>query len=409
MTFAPRRLVINTLADAEQELARIGTDPAGITMMAPKMLSCSVHFKDLECRQANILKQEMLALGGDAAVARGTVSCTIKKTDLILIGTLKQLNRLCSKLLPQPFRLPELGAGLKALLTGIDKRPEIWRTSQRVFSLSRPLIMGILNVTPDSFSDGNSYLKPEAAVDRALAMIDEGADIIDVGGETSKPGAHSISATEEAERIIPVIRELKKKVSCAISVDTWKRDVAAAAIDTGAEIVNDISGFTFDPTMPDLVARSGAAVVLMHTRGTPADMQHDTHYDDLLFEVVQGLSNSIGIAENAGVAMDRISIDPGIGFAKDAAGNMEILRRLQEFSVFKLPLLIGTSRKSFIGKTLGREIDQRQFGTAATVAIAVANGANILRVHDVAAMRDAAYMAHAISCNNQPCQTRPQA
>jgi len=401
VSFALRRLVINSLADAEFELGRIGADPAGIRMMAPKMLTCCVHLKDVECRQANILKQDMLALGGDTAVARGTVSCSIEKTDLILIGTIKQLHRLCNKLLPQPFRLPELAAKLKTFLISIDKKPESWSTSRRVLSLSRPLIMGILNVTPDSFSDGNRYLKPEEAVDRALEMIDEGADIIDVGGETTKPGALYISAEEETRRVVPVIREVAKKVSCAISIDTWKSEVADAAISAGAEIINDISGFTFDPAMPDLAARSGVAAVLMHTRGTPARMQYDTHYDDLLFEVIQGLSNSVCIAQKAGVTMDRIAIDPGIGFAKDAAGNMEILRRLQEFSRFELPLLVGTSRKSFIGKTLGREINDRLFGTAATVAIAVTNGANIIRVHDIAAMRDAAYMAHAISVKGQ--------
>lgn len=376
--------------------------------MASKMLACSVHLESVACRQANILKQEMLALGGDAAVARGTVSCSIPYTDIILIGTIKQLHRLCDKLLPQPFGLPELAATLKTLLISMHKKPEIWRTSQRDLSLLRPLIMGILNVTPDSFSDGNRYLKPEAAVDRALEMIDEGADIIDIGGETTKPGAPGISAEEEALRVVPVIREITKKISCAISVDTWKSEVARAAVDAGAEIINDISGFTFDPAMPDLAARSGAAVVLMHTRGTPACMQHDTQYDDLLLEVTQGLAQSVGIATQAGVARDRISIDPGIGFAKDAVGNMELLRRLKEFSGFGLPLLIGTSRKGFIGKTLGREVTDRLFGTAATVAIAVANGANIIRVHDVAAMRDAAHMAHAVSVQDHWSETEKQ-
>lgn len=397
MAFSLRRLAISSLADAERELVRIKADPAGIRMMAPKMLAHSVHIAGIECRQANILKQEMLALGGDAAVARGVVSCSIDRSDAILIGTEKQLQRLCDKLLPQPFRLPELAAELKALLKRFSSRPEIWRTPRRDLSLSRPLIMGILNVTPDSFSDGNRYLEPEAAIERALAMIDEGADIIDVGGETTKPGAPCISAEEEIRRVVPVIREITQKTSIAISIDTWKSAVAAAAMDAGAEIINDISGFTFDPAMPEVAARTGAATVLMHTRGTPASMQSDTVYDDLLAEVAQGLANSVSIARQAGISSDRISIDPGIGFAKDAAGNIELLRRLREFSGFGLPLLIGTSRKSFIGKTLGREVNDRLFGTAATVAIAVANGADIIRVHDVAAMRDAAHMAHAIS------------
>jgi dihydropteroate synthase len=395
--FPARMLLITNPLDARRELELIGVDPAGAGMMAPKMLTRCIKLSGLQCRQANILKQEMLALGGDAAVARGTVACSIEKTDVILIGTDKQLHALCGKLAPQPFGLPDLAAGLKQTLLNSVQRPMSWTTARQRLSLERPLIMGILNVTPDSFSDGNLYLDPQSAIDRALEMVDEGADIIDIGGESTRPGAAPVSPGDELQRIIPVISGLSDRTSCPISVDTWKSPVARAALHAGAEIINDISGFTFDPQMAAVAAESGAGVVLMHTHGTPQTMHADTTYVDLIGEVVHSLRESIQQALLDGVESERIAIDPGIGFAKVAAQNMEILRRLSEFTTLGLPLLVGTSRKSFIGKALGREPGDRLHGTAATVALAVSSGAHILRVHDVREMRDVADMAHAVT------------
>lgn len=391
-----RLLQITTPEDAERELIRIGVDPGGITRMATKMQTRCVHLPGLQCRQANILKQEMLSLGGDAAVARGTVACSIKSTDVILIGTEKQLRALCSKLAPQPFGLPTLAADLSAVLSNSVNMRNIWRTSRRDLSLSRPLIMGILNVTPDSFSDGSRYLDPQRAVEKALEMVEQGADIIDIGGESSRPGAAAVDQALESARVVPVISALAGKVNCPISVDTWKSAVARDAMAAGAEIINDISGLTFDSSLADVAAETGAGVVLMHTRGRPDSMQRNTRYDDLLGQVIQGLRHSLLTAETAGIESIKIALDPGIGFGKDCDGNLEILRRLGEFKCLGQPLLLGTSRKGFIGKTLGREIGDRLYGTAATVAMAVAQGASILRVHDVAAMRDVADMTHAI-------------
>jgi len=395
--FPARVLHIATPLDAEQELRLIHVDPVGIAMMAAKMLTRCVKLTGLQCRQANILKQEMLALGGDAAVARGTVACSIDKTDVILIGTDKQLHTLCGKLAPQPFGLPALAVELKQVLTFAMQRPRFWRTSQRDLTLERPLIMGILNVTPDSFSDGNLYSDPQRAIDRALEMVAEGADIIDIGGESTRPGAAPVPAEDELKRVIPVIAGLACRTPCPISVDTWKSTVAQAAMDAGAAIVNDISGFTFDPQMATVAARTGAGAVLMHTRGTPHSMQHDTVYADLVGEVIHSLRRSLDLAGEAGIEQERVAVDPGIGFAKTAAQNLEILRRLREFTSIGLPLLAGTSRKSFIGKALNRDTGQRTLGTAATVALAVQGGADILRVHDVREMRDVADMAHAIT------------
>lgn len=395
--FLPRLLLLSTPEHAAHELRRIGVDSYGIVEMVPKMRTLCIELSQLECRQANILKQEMLSVGGDAAVARGTVSCSIGRTDCILIGTAKQLGRLCRKLEAQPFALAELAGELSRLLARVVPSPAVWRTSRRSLSLQRPLIMGILNLTPDSFSDGGLCFDPDRAFEKALQMEAEGADIIDIGGESTRPGAAPVSPDEELGRILPVIERLATTLECAISVDTWKSAVADGAVAAGAEIINDISGFKFDPQMSAVAATSEAAVVLMHTRGTPDKMQQDTFYPDMMGEISAGLHASLVLAHEAGVSDDRIAIDPGIGFGKSVAGNLEILRRLAELSGFGLPVLTGPSRKSFIGTVLGREqTGDRLFGTAAAVALSVAHGASILRVHDVRAMRDVADMAHAV-------------
>lgn len=272
-----------------------------------------------------------------------------------------------------------------------------WLCGSRVIKiLERPHIMGILNVTPDSFSDGAAYMEPERAVERALEMEEEGADSIDIGGESTRPFAEPVSELEELNRVIPVIEMLAGRLSIPISIDTWKSSVARSALQAGAEIVNDVSGGTFDPGMLEVVASSGAGLVVMHTRGRPQEMQLETSYRSLVPEIIDFLRDRIEHAESCGIPRERIVVDPGIGFGKSTEGNLEILRRLSEFSVLGRPLLIGTSRKSFIGKVLGRQVGERLFGTAATVALAVAGGASIVRVHDVGEMRDAALMAHAV-------------
>lgn len=273
----------------------------------------------------------------------------------------------------------------------------IWKFRGRCLDLSRrPHVMGVLNVTPDSFSDGSMFLDPEKAVARALEMESEGADIIDVGGESTRPFAAPVSAEDEAARVIPVIGRLAGRLKIPLSVDTWKSSVARRALEAGAEIVNDISGCTFDPEMLGLVASSGAGLVVMHTRGRPDEMQRDTTYRALVPEIIEFLRERLADARSWGIEAERIVVDPGIGFGKSVKGNLEILRRLDEFLVLGRPILVGTSRKSFIGKVLDRHVGDRLFGTAATVALAVAAGASIIRVHDVRQMRDAALMSHAI-------------
>lgn len=273
----------------------------------------------------------------------------------------------------------------------------LWQCRGRTVDLSaRPHVMGILNITPDSFSDGALYLDPERAVDRALEMQEEGADIIDIGGESTRPYSAPVDAGEELKRVVPVIERIAASLSVPISIDTYKSVVAREALHAGAHIVNDISGCTFDPEMPETVAEAGAGLVVMHTRGRPDEMQAETTYQALVPEVIAYLGDRLSILASSGIPLSRIVVDPGIGFGKSTAGNLEILRRLREFESLGRPVLVGSSRKTFIGKVLGRDTGERIFGTAATVALAVANGAAIVRVHDVRAMRDVALMAHAI-------------
>lgn len=263
--------------------------------------------------------------------------------------------------------------------------------------LDRPRIMGILNVTPDSFSDGGQFQQIDRALRRAEEMVAEGADLIDVGGESTRPGAALVSVEEELERIIPVIVAIRARLDIPLSVDTNKASVAAAALENGADWVNDVSGLSFDAAMAAVVAAHGGGLFLMHTRGTPAQMQQHTHYDDIVAEVIAELKMAIAIARSAGIPAQRLAIDPGIGFAKDLSGNLELLRRLDEFKVLELPILLGTSRKSFIGNVLQQALpSDRLYGTLATIALGVAKGAMLLRVHEVRAARETALMSWAI-------------
>ena len=275
-----------------------------------------------------------------------------------------------------------------------------WKLARRSLPYGeRTLVMGVLNVTPDSFSDGGEFFLLERAVAHAEQMIAEAADIIDVGGESTRPGSAFVSEGEELQRVIPVIERLAAKSPVPISIDTTKSSVARAAIAAGAEIVNDISGLRFDPLIADEAARAKAGLVLMHSRGTPKDMQQLPPVDDIMSEVIGELRNSVLVAEERGVARDRIAIDPGIGFGKTLAQNVELIAKLDQLVIAfaEFPIMIGTSRKSFLGKLLDNApADQRLHGTIASVAASVLNGAHIVRVHDVKAAVEAIKVAYAV-------------
>ena len=262
--------------------------------------------------------------------------------------------------------------------------------------------MGILNVTPDSFSDGGIFLDKSRAIEHAMRMVEEGANIIDIGGESTRPGASRVDEDEELKRVIPVIEAIAGKVKVPISIDTYKARVAEEAIQAGASMVNDISGLRFDSRMAEVVSRYEVPIVIMHIKGTPRDMQKDPTYKALIPEVMDYLREGIEIARRAGVRDDMIILDPGIGFGKTVEHNLEIIHRLNEFKGFEKPILIGTSRKSFIGRVLDdAPVTERLEGTAASVAIAIFNGANIVRVHDVKEMVRVARVADAIK--NMSC------
>lgn len=275
-----------------------------------------------------------------------------------------------------------------------EDKPTVWKCRDRELILgSRPLIMGILNVTPDSFSDGGRFASAPAALQQAKAMIEQGVDIIDIGGESTRPGAEPVSAEEEMARILPVVRELVSRTSATLSVDTHKSTVAEAALDAGAHIVNDISGLSADREMAAVVRRSGAGLVIMHMQGNPKTMQMEPHYQDVVAEVSDFLSGQMAIARDAGISREQIVVDPGIGFGKNLEHNLDLLRNISRLErVCGRPVLIGVSRKRFIGTITGREAGDRLAGSLGAMAFAIMRGARIIRVHDVKDSCDVARM-----------------
>ena len=300
-------------------------------------------------------------------------------------------------------------SGLKPAIT-TDAQPNMepdGRTGQRkCYSIEcgpmgldlgrRTLLMGVINVTPDSFSDGGLCFDAGSAIERALALEEEGADLIDLGGESTRPGARPVDEEEELKRVIPVIRGLADQLSVPLSIDTYKAAVARASLDAGAHIVNDISAARFDAEILAVAAAHDAPMVLMHTRGRPETMQTGVSYTDHLSEICSYLADSIRRAEEAGVRRGKIIIDPGIGFGKRTEHNLSIVRDLSRFAALDRPILVGPSRKSFIGDVLGVGVHERLFGTAAAVAASIMAGAHVIRVHDVTEMRQVARMTDSI-------------
>jgi dihydropteroate synthase len=268
----------------------------------------------------------------------------------------------------------------------------------------RTLVMGILNLTPDSFSDGGRLGSVEAAVARGLQLFDEGADWLDVGGESTRPGALQVPADEEARRVVPVLAGLRRRGAGPLSIDTTKASVAAAALDAGADIVNDVSAFLYDPAMAPLVAARGVPAVLMHLRGPFEAMHRAPAYEDVMGEIVAELREALGRAGRAGVRPEQLLVDPGLGFSKAAEHSLEALRRLPELALLERPVLVGPSRKSFIGRVLDAPVERRLMGTAAAVASAVLLGAHVVRVHDVAEMAEVVRVADAVRGGGRPAR-----
>lgn len=397
MPYNIRVLEIFSEKDAVLQMQKIGVDAKGIELMSPKASSRVLKLENVELKLALILKQEMLSLGGEAALSRETITLKCQTTDVLLIGSLKHYQRLISKLQDQYFGLAKLAVEIEEVLNNFIKDEFKLICGKHQLDLGkRTFIMGILNVTPDSFSDGGQYQEVDKAIERGIAMAQEGADIIDIGGESTRPDANPCSIEEELTRVIPIIKGLSKRIDLPISIDTYKSEVARRALEEGAHLVNDISALSFDTEMAKVVAEYKVPVVLMHILGTPQDMQQNPQYTCVVSEIILYLRERIRKALEAGMEADKIIIDPGIGFGKTVEHNLEILRKLREFKSLGKPILIGTSRKSLIGKVLDLPVEERLEGTAATVAVSILNGANIIRVHDVLAMKRVAKMVDAI-------------
>jgi len=352
----------------------------------------------LEREALQSLKEYFRRLGGGCVVgAEGS-----GQSGALLCGTRYTYSELLSWLASAASGMHGLARALRFVLTEQTTKPTFLDCrGRRLDYTRRTLIMGIINCTPDSFYAGSRVQEVDAAVAAGVRMAAEGADLLDIGGESTRPGSEPVSVQEEIDRVLPVIEKLHSQVEAAISIDTYKARVAEAALEAGANMVNDISGLRFDPEMAECVRRYEAAIVVMHIKGRPRDMQQNPEYRDLMAELHDYFAERISFCESHGISRERIILDPGIGFGKRYEHNYEILRRLRELSEFSQAVLIGPSRKSFLGAALGLPPEERLEGTAAAVTIGIQNGADIVRVHDVAEMARVARVADLLAGKSQ--------
>jgi dihydropteroate synthase len=392
-----RPISLDRAADVDGALGRLGLPTPAREYLLEKLPHAQVLLTGLGPPEGRFLKHtcaEGPAAGlfprffpGDQAQRPGTA---------LLSGAKDAFARLVPA--AQEAELALLAEALERLLL-VDRAPEPTPLGGRRFVWGeRTYVMGVLNVTPDSFSDGGLSASFERAVARGLALAEAGADVVDIGGESTRPGAAEVPAEEELRRVLPVIEALRASSDVPLSIDTSKAEVAQAALAAGVTLVNDVTAFGADAKLPSVTAAAGAAVCLMHMRGTPRTMQAAPHYEDVMAEVLEGLAGAVARAEAAGVARGRIWVDPGIGFGKTLEDNLFLLRHLRELRLLGCPVVLGTSRKSFLGTLSGgKPPDQRLAGTLASVAAAVVlGGADVVRVHDVAEARDALAVVDAI-------------
>jgi len=385
-----RLLSLKDKQDIRREMKKIKVDPAGISIMEPKNRFFTIKVSRLPLKAALLLKQEMLSRGGEAALPRDTISLTMDKVDTILAGTKKHYLELVKKLKAQPFGLPALADEIIRVIQNTEKKKtELVVGGHHLPLGKRTLVMGILNVTPDSFSDGGQFDRLDLAIQQAVKMAREGADIIDVGGESTRPGHQPISPEDELSRVLPVIEKLKSELDIPVSIDTHKAAVAKEALKAGADMVNDIWGLKADEEMAPVVSSFHVPLCVMHNRKNAV-------YEDLMDDIISDLRESIALADGAGIDLERVIIDPGIGFAKNLEENLEVMDRLEELQALGHPVLLGTSRKSMIGKTLDVPMEERLEGTAATVTAGILKGADIIRVHEVKEMKRVAQMTDAM-------------
>ena len=383
-------IAIRNEKDARDLLTRLGVSSEGVSILAPKTLHTVFKIEGIKSWEANIIKQHLLALGSDAAIERAALLKNIK-TDILIFGSRSQIKKLAQKLSNQPFNLKEVSKKLLLYSDNLYKKEFKFCARNKVLKIKKPVICGIINATDDSFSGDGLYgqtssLKQakDLALKKAAEMVKSGAKIIDIGGESSRPFSKRINGKEEIKRVIPLLKVLRKKFQKTMfSVDTYKYNVAKAAANEGVDIINDITAFRGSPKMASLVKKHRLGCVLMHMKGTPSTMQINPKYKDVVAEVFDFFQERLDYCARIGIEDSRILIDPGVGFGKKVGDNLRLVNELHRLKVFGLPVFLGLSRKSFIGKILNRDQTQRLGGTIAAGVVSVMQGANILRVHDV--------------------------
>ena len=384
------------IEEAKKQIADLGVEPISIDMMAPKTLHFNLLIEGVRPPVAIILKESMLAVGADAAINRNAITHKIDKCNVLVMATRKQLRKAAVNLKMQPFGIDELAVEMLRVADNFYSVPSPWKLPDgSEFNFDYTRIMGVLNITTNSFSGDGVGDDVEKAVERAVQLEKDGADIVDIGGESTKPGVEPLDEEVEINRVIPVIKALIDKIKIPISIDTRKPNVARTAIEAGASIVNDVGGL-FDREMIGICARERTPIIAMHMKGTPKDMQIDPHYDDVVGEIMQYLANRVDDAVAAGIEKSQIAIDPGIGFGKRLEDNLDLIRRLGELKTLGQPIVIGASRKSFIGKIAGLPADQRLEGSIGAACVAAWNGADIIRCHDVKETKLALQLVDAI-------------
>lgn len=368
----------------------LSVHPDGMGIMDKKSVFYTFKIKSLPSPAANILKQEALAAGAELATAWSVIKASGTPTDAVLTGTYRQIEIIVQKIMPQQFGLSGIAAELESAIKNLFQPHTVFKYMDSAINFDNgPKIMGIVNVTPDSFSDGGSFFSTDAAVRHGIELYEQGADIIDIGGESTRPGSRSVDVKEEKRRVVPVIKHLREKISIPISVDTTKSEVAKAALDNGADIVNDVSALTHDSRMAGIIKKYRAGAVLMHMKGTPGTMQHAPVYNDVVADILSYLEQRADHALQCGINREHIIVDPGIGFGKTLEHNMIILKHIKAFRALGFPLLVGASRKSFIGKLTDTDADRCVYGSVAAAVWTAANGVDIVRVHDVKETRQA--------------------
>ena len=354
--------------DLEKELSSVGFDKSYIKKARGKFVYKNIKIFDLTPAQANILKQTALSVGADCATHRETITAKVEKTDCILGGSLSQIEKIAGKLACQPFGLKKLG---EMLLQRHEKK------------LDGCKIVGILNLTTNSFSDGGEFYEFDKAVEHLNEMINDGADVIDIGAESTKPYSEPVSAAEQLSKLVPLLEYIKENnIKIPVSIDTRSSAVARKCLELGADIINDVSGFDYDEKMPEVIAEFNAKVVIQHSKGTPQNMQDKPVYENLTDEIYLGLKNKIDIALSKGIKRENIIIDPGIGFGKTREDNFEIIKRIEEFYGLGCPVMLGVSRKSLLNMPDADNFTKDIF-TLALNSLAISKKVDFLRVHNV--------------------------